>query len=118
MRSYREILSLVLNHGRQSRPRGLDTLDLDHVTIEFTHPQSGMLAIGTGRGLSLRIAAVEAIQLIGGFHDPEMMVWASRNFERFREGKDTEFYGAYGRRIGDQFMQVALKLMRDPDTRQ
>lgn len=113
---YRSILAHVLEHGEPRSPRGLNTYDAGYTTIEFTSPYD-MLAVGVGRKLSKRVAAAEAIQLIGGFSNPELLLSASPNFARYVEPYGN-FWGAYGRRIGLQLPLVVRKLTEDHDTRQ
>lgn len=113
---YREILRYVLANGEVRSPRGMQTYDVGYTTLEFITPYA-MLPAGLGRGLSKRIAAAEAIQLIGGFADPQLLLSASPNFLRYIE-PDGNFWGAYGRRIGTQLTCVLDKLTADPDTRQ
>lgn len=115
MREYRYILHEISKNGIRTEPRGLPTLDLGYTTIHFHHADH-MLATQSGRVLSPRVAAVEAIQLIGGFHDAELMTWASPGFKQFMN--DGWFWGAYGSRIGHQMEEVARKIMADRDTRQ
>lgn len=75
------------------------------------------LPLGCGRNLNPKIAAAEALQLIGGFSDPDWLVKLAPNFERYREPTG-EFWGAYGVRIGHQLEHVLSKLYGDMDTRQ
>jgi thymidylate synthase len=114
--AYRQLLFTVLSQGRERSPRGLRTLDLGHTTVELEAPYNA-LPLGLGRDLSRRVAAAEAVQLIGGFSDPELMIAASPNFKRFQED-DGSFWGSYGRRIGMQVIDVIRKLTDDPHTRQ
>jgi len=114
MRDYPEVVLRVAEHGRKRSPRGVPTYDLGYTVVELQDPRYG-LAVGTGRGLSPRVAAVEALQLIGAFCDPDLMLWASQNFKEFMD--DGDFHGGYGRRVGDQLVHVWDKLTRDPDTR-
>lgn len=116
MSYYPDVVRHVVNTGARRSPRGIPTLDAGHVTVVLTDPTKG-LAVGCGRGLSPRVAATEALQLIGAFHDPELMVWSSPQFERFRDGFNA-FYGAYGSRIDNQLTHVVTKLLLDPSTRQ
>lgn len=115
MRDYRQILDRIMTEGEYSSPRGIKTLDLGYTAIHFRHPRH-MLATHSGRMLNTKIAAVEAIQLIGGFHDPDLMTWASPNFKKYMN--DGMFWGAYGERIQRQMVSVARKLTEDPSTRQ
>lgn len=113
---YWQLLAKVLEHGQPRAPRGLKTLDLGPVTIVM-YDVTQSLPLGVGRNLSKKIAAVEALQLVGAFSSPELTIAASENFKRFVE-PNGQFHGAYGRRIGNQLTQCVNKLRVDPDTRQ
>lgn len=115
-KAYADIVRRVVLEGVERTPRGVPTRDMGNVTI---HLESGLdaLPLGCGRGLNQRIAAAEAIQLIGGFSDPALMMYASPNFERFTE-PDGSFWGAYGSRVGLQVRYAVRKLTNDPQTRQ
>lgn len=113
---YATVVGCVLRHGEKRSPRGMTTLDVEDVIVEIESPYDA-LPLGVGRSLRPRIAAVEAIQLIGAFHDPELMTWASPNFAQFAEPSG-HFYGAYGVRIGAQSHHVVRKLLSDRDSRQ
>lgn len=117
MYEYPNVVRHVVNEGKARAPRNEPTLDAGHVTVVLHDPTQG-LAVGCGRGLSPRVAAAEAVQLIGGFHDPDLMVWASPNFEAFQDEPGQPFHGAYGNRIGNQLAAVRRKLDADPHTRQ
>lgn len=110
---YHDVLRTVLRRGTWSSPRGMRTLDAGEVTMVLESPYDA-LPLATGRGLSRRIAAAEALQLIGGFSLPELLPPA---FDRFKED-DGRFWGAYGERIGNQLALVVRKLRSDRDGRQ
>ena len=116
--AFKRLLQDVHENGDVRSPRGLKTYDVGYATIELLSPYNA-LAVGVGRNLSKRVAAAEAIQLIGGFADPQLLLQASPNFARYIEPSG-EFWGAYGRRIafGNQLPAVIGKLQQDPDTRQ
>lgn len=113
---YWQVLAEVLDQGKPRAPRGLKTLDAGPVTVVI-HNVTQSLPLGVGRNLSRKIAAVEALQLIGAFTSPELTISASQNFKRFIEPSG-HFHGAYGRRIGNQLTAAIHKLTADPDTRQ
>ena len=113
---YAGVLHHVLTTGVKRKSRGMSTLDAGHTTIEIQSPYNA-LPVGVGRNLSRRIAAVEAVQLIGKFTDPQLLVTASPNFKRYQE-EDGTFWGAYGERIGAQLQDVQRKLIKDIGTRQ
>lgn len=113
---YGDLVNHVLKNGTRREPRGLVTLDAGWTTIVM-HDIRYSLPLGIGRGVNRRIAAVEALQLLGAFSDPRLTIAASKTFERFTE-PDGTFHGAYGKRIGMQFASVIGKLGTDRDTRQ
>lgn len=116
--AFKSLLAYVHQEGLIRSPRGLKTYDVGYTTVELLSPYDA-LPIGFGRKLSKRVAAAEAIQLIGGFADPQLLLQASPAFARYIEPSG-EFWGAYGRRIaaGRQLASVVRKLQEDPDTRQ
>lgn len=113
---YVNIVEHVWDHGSTRSPRGKITVDAGPTTI-IVDDIHNALPIGTGRGVNPKIAAIEAIQLIGGISLPNMVVKASPQFESYRESNGT-FHGAYGRRIYQQVKEVINKLKNDRDSRQ
>lgn len=113
---YALLVDYVMSRGKRRTPRGLATLDAGPITIVM-HDVTHSLPLGVGRGVSRRVAAVEAVQLIGAFSDPQLTVAASPNFTRFLE-PNHRFYGAYGQRIRDQLPVTLHKLRLDKDSRQ
>jgi thymidylate synthase len=112
---YARVLQEVRYHGERVVVRDQPTLELLDVTLEIVDP-TDTLPFGTGRGISPRIAALEALQLVGGVSCPELMVKASRNFDQFRDGGI--YHGAYGPRLRAQLPVVVERLKLDPQTRQ
>lgn len=113
---YVELVNIVRNRGRLSYPRGMETLELQDVTFTV-NDLTKTLPTRVNRKPSLKIAAVEALQLIGGVSTPQLVVAASPNFAQFRE-IDGEFWGAYGVRVSAQARYVVEKLKADSDSRQ
>lgn len=113
---YPEICREVRRHGILRKPRGLETFDAGHTIIVLDSPFNA-LPMGTGRQLNEKIGYAEAIQLIGGFSDPQFMINIAPQFQRYAEDEGF-FHGAYGRRIGTQLRDVVHKLQNDRDTRQ
>lgn len=111
---YRDVIDHVLKNGEPRESRDGPTLDAGWTTIVL--PPWDTLPVGVGRKIAPRIAAAEAVQLIGGFSDPDLL---PASFDRYREDNG-EFHGAYGRRlaVGDQLARQVAKLRRDPETRQ
>lgn len=114
--AYAAVVAATLSLGTNRSPRGEPTRDLGFVTVVVTDPTQS-LVVGTRPNYNTRIAMIEALQIIGEFSDPELIVTASPNFERFRE-QPGHFHGAYGMRVRGQIRHVIRKLTDDPDTRQ
>lgn len=114
--AYVELLRHVLNVGEARSPRNHGTIDAGLVTLVVEDVRN-ILPLGIGRNLSTKIAAVEALQLIGGFSDSRLTVGASTTFARFLE-PDLSFHGAYGNRISDQIEEAVRKITTDQSTRQ
>ncbi len=115
VQGYVPLVMAVLLNGDKVAPRGQATRELLGTTIVLDDPYTA-LPIGVGRKLNIGIAAAEAVQLIGGFSDPQLMSAVSKNFDQFRDGGI--FHGAYGPRIRPQLEAVVRRLDEDSSTRQ
>lgn len=111
---YRAVLSCVEN-GNKVTVRGEPTRELLDMTLVLENPYSA-LPVGVGRKLNLQIAALEALQLIGGVSHPHLLVKAAANFANFQDGGI--FHGAYGPRVRAQLSVAVERLKVDPQTRQ
>lgn len=112
---YREVLAHVLGEGIPVSPRGMTTREITGYELIVRHPHRA-LPVYTGRDVNVRIAAVEALQLLGCVVHPELMVKATPNFKRFMNGGT--FHGGYGERVRGQLEAVEARLHEDPHTRQ
>lgn len=113
---YADVLNKIRIFGQLRPSREGPTLDLGHTTIVLDAPRYA-LPVGTGRGLNKRIAAAEALQLIGAFCDPERLVDLAPQLKAYAEDDGT-FWGAYGVRVKRQVSECVTKLRADPWTRQ
>lgn len=116
--AYCKLLQDIRAQGKQVSPRGLHTREILGAVITI-RPVDGFfdtLATSCGRQLSMRVAAVEALQLVGGFCNPNAMVAASQHFANFMDGGS--FWGGYGVRTRSQVPLIIDRLRMDPDTRQ
>ncbi len=112
---YSGICKHVLRFGEECAPRGQKTKELREVVIRFEDPADSLPTV-EGRKPNLAIGAAEALQLVGGFSDPRLMVRITKNFAQFLN-RDY-FHGAYGPRIWAQLPYAIHRLREDPDTRQ
>lgn len=116
LEDYGRICSWVREEGAKVAPRGQETREILNASLEFTDPVR-MLPVRCGRRVSENIAAVEALQLIGGFCDPQLIMQASGG--RFAPFMDQgNFHGGYGLRTRMQIGPALERLRRDTDTRQ
>lgn len=105
---------LIMNEGNEVAPRGILTREYRHVTMSFIDT-TACLPTGMNRNFNSKLAAVEALSLIGGFVQSAMLTAASPSFNDFTGGSPT---GAYGPRLAHQLPVIAEMLQNDPDTRQ
>lgn len=118
---YRTILDWVLREGDEVSPRGLATREVLGAQIRLIDPTDA-LPIGTGRKLNTILAAVEALQLIGGVSTPELLIRVAPNTAEFAswrsDGQHRYFHGAYGPRVIMAMVRVLAQLRSDRDSRQ
>jgi len=111
---YVDVIDAIMVHGVEAAPRGVITRELLGVTL-VVPANAPMLPVGTGRKVSSKLAAVEALQVIGGYSDPGALFAVNEHLRDFAD--QGAFHGAYGPRIRGQ-METAVRRMReDPETR-
>lgn len=118
---YVDICNVVLRSGDKTTVRGMTTRELTGVTLYFGHAHGAMLPRGVNRGVSSKLAAVEALCMLAGTQRSNMIMAAAPTFtDVLVSGADYEDmqYGAYGPRIKEQLVQVIHQLKQDPTTRQ
>jgi thymidylate synthase len=111
---YVDVVDQVMTHGAEASPRGLLTRELLAVTL-IAPAQAPMLPIGTGRGVSTNLAAVEALQVMGGYSDAEALFAVNPHLRDFAD--QGAFHGAYGPRVRPQLDLVIRRLREDPESR-
>lgn len=116
---YRSILRSLLSDGDEVAPRGEKTYELRNVTIVQHNPHD-VVPVGIGRRFSTTVACVEALQLVGGFSDPDLMIAVAPQYDAFADADEhgvRHFHGAYGARTCYKMQFVAERLRNDCDTR-
>lgn len=111
---YEHVVRWVRDNGLPASPRGVGTREILGATVVIQNPTLA-LPLGVGRGVSTQVAAVETLQLIGGFTDPVLTCKASDAFEKVKDGG--AFHGAYGPRAAAQFPRIIDRLKADPHSR-
>jgi thymidylate synthase len=113
---YVDLVNWVKLEGKPTAPRGQKTVEIENAMIHLDDVYDA-LPVGTGRGISKGIAAVEACQLLGGVSRPNLVIQIGPVFQNYTEDNGT-FHGAYGPRTFGQFGVMANRLRADPDSRQ
>lgn len=111
-----QVVGKVLSRGLETAPRGQRTREIEHMTVQIVDPYDA-LCTGINAGQSRRIAAAEALQLIGGFSDPKFAIKHAPALAAFTN-EVGEFDGAYGPRLRVQYGRLVERLKSDRDTRQ
>jgi hypothetical protein len=117
-RGYARILEEVLEEGDLISARDIDARELTGVQLEFIDPLAPLLPIGVERRVNLRLAAVEALQVIGGESRSTLIQRAAPTFTDVLVDPLNLDYGAYGPRLAYAIGDCLDLLREDPDTRQ
>lgn len=115
---YVTLVRRVRDVGRHVTVRDQETRELTAVTLIFPNPLAPMLPVGVGRGVNVKLAALEALQLISGSYHHNLVVAAAPTFERVLVDLEDPNYGAYGPRTIEQVANCVAILRDDPLTRQ
>lgn len=113
---YPKLVDFVRQYGTSRFTRGQKTRDVGMVIVQLNEA-SDALPVACGRNLKPAIGAVEAVQLVGGFQDADLVCRVSEHFKQFRE-TENGFHGAYGARVHEQVACATHKILQDPGTRQ
>lgn len=113
---YAELGAAILARGHETSPRGERTVEVLGASFTLADPVDS-LPVGTGRGVVKRLAATEALQLIGGFHDPDALVLAAPHFKAYLDPETGEQRSPYGPRLRHQIPYAIQSLQQDPDSR-
>jgi thymidylate synthase len=114
---YVQLASHVLDRGYRVVTRDLVTTELTSVTVEVPEPTGVMLPIHVNRRVNARLAAVEALQLLSGTCDGELLLRASPGYGEVLIRPENVAYGAYGPRLRHQLDAAYHELRRDPTSR-
>lgn len=117
MVGYYKLLRTILRDGTEYAPRGLPTIELIGTMLYFPDAAQPMLPVATGRKLNTRLAAIEALHLLGGVSNPDQVRAASSQYTSVMVNPNDLDFGAYGPRVADQMSKVVQQLVADPWTR-
>jgi thymidylate synthase len=109
------LLQDLIRSDDRPAPRGLPTRAIRNLTIVHEDP-GDVLLTGISRGLSPKLLALEPLQLVGGFSDPQLLVQTVPHYANFMDNGG--FWGAYGLRLSGKVGLVAERLKQDPASRQ
>lgn len=115
---YVQLVNHVIAKGDRVSARGIPTRELTAVTLIFPDTLEPLLPVGVGRGVNLKLAALEALQLISGVARADLVRVAAPTFESVLVDAADPDYGAYGPRVVEQLADCIELLKEDPSSRQ
>ena len=115
---YVALVKQLLDYGQPVMVRDQLTTEITAATLIFPYPDSIMLPVGTGRAINLKLATVEALQLVAGESRGDLVLKAAPEFVNVLVDPTDLDYGAYGPRLAGQLAEVVALLRRDPTSRQ
>lgn len=111
---YTTVAREVMSRGEVSAPRGLKTMEVLDATLVVSDAHD-LLPVGTGRKINTGLAALEALQLIGGYSDPVQLGRVTANMAKYEDLG--QFHGAYGPRVRPQLPAAVARLIEDDASR-
>lgn len=114
---YVDLADWLSRHSYPVTSRGLATREVTGASIVFDRPDGVMLPIGVNRRVNARLAAVEALQLLSGTGDVELLRRASPNYTEVLVDPAAAAYGAYGPRLREQLDELVTELTAHPTSR-
>lgn len=111
---YVDVVEYIMAHGEDVAPRGEMTREVLAMTL-VVPGDAPMLPFGTGRKVNRRLAAEDALQVLGGFSSLERFERINPNMRNYTD--QGAFHGGYGPRIRSQLDMVCRRLSDDPSTR-
>jgi thymidylate synthase len=109
-----DVVDTIMANGDDVAPDGKMTRELLAMTLVIPG-DAPMLPFGTGRKVNRRLAAEDALQVIGGFSSLERFERINPNMRNYTN--QGAFHGGYGPRIRPQLGNVLRRLTADPSSR-
>lgn len=117
--AYVHLVHHVLTEGQQVRCRDQWTTEITAATLIFPDVNyTTLLPLGVNRGVNLKLAAVEALQLVAGESHPDLVLAAAPEFAAVMVDPTDLDYGAYGPRLKVQLHEIVKQLLVDGQSRQ
>lgn len=114
---YYEALMRIKVGGSAAAPRLMPTLEVSPAVLVLSNPAAGLVTLPKRR-LEVRLGIVEALLLIGGTTDVDLLCCVAPRYARYVNTLTGELDGAYGPRVGPQLPDIERLLRSDNDTRQ
>lgn len=114
---YVRLVNWLTRTGDESPSRDGGTVERTGVTLVFPDPTAVMLPLGVNRKVNARLAAVEALQLVAGTFDADLVRRAAPTYASVLERPNDPTYGTYGPRLRHQLHQVYVELRNRPSSR-
>lgn len=114
---YAQALSLVLQKGKETSPRGMLTREIPGVTLHLTDANNNVI-INAERRLNYGFSIAEWLWIMTGSGLVDAILPFNKNLDIARDGDGQAFLGAYGPKWIEQMDYVIETLRKDPDSRQ
>lgn len=114
---YVKLVTWLLETGGRVESRAGLTIEHTGVTLLFEDPTRVMLPVGVNRKINVKLAAVEALQLISGTSDVELIRKAAPTYDDVLLDPQNVDYAAYGLRLRYQLEGIYQELRRNPASR-
>lgn len=114
---YVKLVTWLLDGGDLVAGRDGLTVERTGVTLTFPDPTRVLLPLGVNRKVNVRLAAVEALQLLSGTFDSVLVQRAAPSYVGVLADPTDPSYGTYGPRLRYQLEQVYVELRDRPTSR-
>ena len=114
--AYLDIFELLLQDGIKVVRRNKTMIELPHVFLQLTNPRARVVQ-NPARKLSLSFLIGEFLWILSGSNRADFINFYNRRMQMFSDDGLT-LYGAYGKRLVNQWRPTIDKLRNDSSTRQ
>lgn len=114
---YVKLVTWLMETGGRVESRAGLTIEHTGVTLLCEDPTAVMLPVGVNRKINVKLAAVEALQLISGTSDVELIRRAAPTYDDVLLDPQNVDYAAYGLRLRYQLEGVYQELKNNPESR-
>lgn len=112
---YSEVCRYVIEKGKPSAPRGLQTYEIMGAMLRINNPRTRLLQNNI-RNLSIPFAIAEWLWCMKGSNQLDMIQYYAPSYYKYSDD-GTSLHGAYGPRLITELSKIISLLQNDPDSR-